>query len=173
VAVSALHALVATACLAFLFAAGARGATPPMEAAQAFFRFALSSGQLQARSAQLAREKQARPEVREFADTILRFRSSQLQALESLAAQSGARRTEPELEHAAILDNLEPLDLLGFSRRWAEVQVQALQQEIRLYRDYVALPQAMPGIAAFARETLPRLEEQLHRAMEVDSAIRR
>lgn len=57
------------------------------------------------------------------------------------------------LEHRVVLENLEPLDDLALSRRYAEVQVQALEQEIRGY--VVAGHGTDEGMKRLAAEMLP------------------
>jgi putative membrane protein len=143
------------------------------EAAATFFRFAHSASRLQWHAADLALRKQARPEVRALAERTLAFRRPQWEAIEALAARRGHQLPAlMEFEHAIILENLEPLDLLAFSRRFSEVMAQSLQQEIDLYRGYVAHPEAVPELSSFARESLPRLENELQGTREVLAATR-
>ena len=65
---------------------------------------------------------------------MARFRAEQLGRLRRIAEERGLQLPkEEEFEHKVVLENLEPLDYLALSRRYAEVQVQALEQEIRGY----------------------------------------
>jgi len=75
-----------------------------------------------------------------------------------------------ELEHQVILDNLEPLDSLELSRRYAEAQVQALEQEIGIYQAASRDPDQR--INAFAAVTLPELQQQLELARKMFEAVR-
>ena len=101
-----------------------------------FLGFAHSSAVLQERASRLAASKDTRPEVREFAREMARFRGQQAERLRAVAQERGMRLPGPEeeFEHRVVLENLEPLDYLALSRRYAEVQVQALKQEIRATR---------------------------------------
>ena len=147
-------------------------ATQPSPADPArFLDFAHSSNLLQARAAELAAAKGTRPEVKSFAQGMIAFRAEHLQRLQSLAQGQG--RTFPvvkEFEHQVVLENLEPLDYLALSRRYAEVAVQALEQELRAYRS--AASSADPALKGFADEGLPQLEQRLDAAKKVLEAVR-
>src|SRR4051794_30347197 len=81
----------------------------------------------------------------------------------------GLRTVGMEFEHQVILENLELLDFLALSRRYAEVQVQALEQELQIYR--AALQTADEALSSFARQTLPQLEQQLEGARKARTAV--
>jgi putative membrane protein len=137
-----------------------------------FLRFALSSARMQARAAELALLKQPRPEVAQAAEAMLEFRRSRLQALEALAHRAGVTVAgDLEFEHAIVLENLEPLDFLALSRRWVEVQTQALQQELLFYRAFLAQDRPDPQVAAFARDALPDLDGRLQQMAPVRDGI--
>ena len=116
-----------------------QGQTPAAEArpvdAGRFLGFAHSSAVLQERASSLAASKDTRPEVKEFAREMTRFREQQAERVRAIARERGLalRGPEDELEHRVVLQNLEPLDYLALSRRYAEVRIQALEQEIRGY----------------------------------------
>jgi putative membrane protein len=68
-----------------------------------------------------------------------------------------------------ILENLQPLDSLELSRRYAEVQVQALEQELQ---NYAAAESSLDEwVRTFARDTRPRLQELLDEARRLRQAI--
>jgi putative membrane protein len=109
--------------------AGARPVDPGR-----FLGFAYSSAMLQERVSTLATSKDTRPEVKEFARDMAQFRRQQLGNLRAVAQERGLKLPgAEEFEHRVVLENLEPLDHLELSRRYAEVEVQALEQEIRGY----------------------------------------
>ena len=108
--------------------------------------------------------------MRRFAQTAVEFRTEHLRRLEALARDYGL--TLPavmEFEHQVILENLEPLDFLALSRRYAEVQVQALEQELQIYRAAMQAPDE--ALSSFARQTLPQLEQQLEGARKALAAV--
>ena len=93
----------------------AQGQAPAAEARSVdpgrFLGFAHSSAVLQERASKLAASKATRPEVRDFARGMARFREGQSGRLRAVARERGLRLpTEEEFEHRVVLENLEPLD---------------------------------------------------------------
>jgi predicted outer membrane protein len=127
---------------------------------------------LQERASGLAASKDTRPEIREFAREMARFRGLQAERLRALAQERGLGLPGPEdgLEHRAVLENLEPLDYLALSRRYAEVQVQALEQEIRGYE--AASGAADEGVKRLSAEMLPQLRQRLEAARRMHNAVK-
>jgi hypothetical protein len=60
-----------------------------------------------------------------------------------------------------LIDNLEPLDSLALARRYAELQVQALEQETKAYESATGKNAAL---APFIAEYLPLLRQHFDRA---------
>ena len=153
----------------------AQGQAPAAEARPVdpgrFLGFAHSSAVLQERASKLAASKDTRPEVREFAREMARFREGQLERLRAVARERGlGLPTEEEFEHRVVLENLEPLDYLALSRRYAEVQVQALEQEIR---GYEAASQGTDGaMEQLSAEMLPQLRHRLDAARRMHGAVK-
>ena len=78
--------------------------------------------------------RDTRPEARSFAQAMLEFRRALGSKLEGLARERNLKLpTVLEFEHQTVLENLEPLDALELSRRYAEVEMQALEQELQIY----------------------------------------
>lgn len=75
-----------------------------------------------------------------------------------------------EFEHQVVLENLEPLDYLALSRRYAEIQMQALGQEIGIYR--AASRSRNQDIVAFASQVLPDLERQQADARKMHETVK-
>ncbi|UFN51628.1 DUF4142 domain-containing protein (plasmid) [Roseomonas sp. OT10] len=147
-------------------AAGAR----PVEPGR-FLAFAHSSAVLQQRAAALAAAKDTRPEVKAFAAGMARFRPQQLDRLRAVARERNlALPTEEEFEHRVVLENLEPLDHLALSRRYAEVQVQALTQEIRGYEAAAQGPD--DGLRRLAAEMLPQLRPWRDSALRMQDGVK-
>ena len=126
--------------------------------AETFVRLAHSSASVQARAAELAATRETRPEAKAYAQRMVEFRRSQISRLEGAARDNNAAiPTSAELGHRQILENLEPLDYLALSRRYAEFQIQALEQEMQIYGGAVNSPEGWPrGLAA---ETAPELRQ--------------
>lgn len=138
---------------------------------QEFVRLAYSSAMLQAQAAKLAADRDTRPEVKSYAATAADFRRGLLQRIEAFARGRGMPLPSgKEFEHQVIIENLEPLDYLALSRRYAEVQVQALEQEIGIYR--AASRSETKEVKAFADQVLPELEQQQDGARKMYEAVR-
>lgn len=143
---------------------------PPFDAGR-FLGFAYSSAVLQERASTLAATRDTRPEVKAFAGDMARFRGTQLDRLRAVAQERGLQPPAKEaFEHRVVLENLEPLDYLALSRRYAEVQVQALEQEIQSYE--TAEHGADEGMKRFAGEILPQLQQRLGAARRMLQAVR-
>jgi putative membrane protein len=144
--------------------------TRPIEP-QEFVRLAYSSASLQAQAARLAAGRDTRPEVKDYAASAADFRASLLQRLEAFARErSIPLPAMKEFEHQVIIENLEPLDYLALSRRYAEIQVQALDQELGIYQ--AASRSEAPEIKAFAEQVLPELRKQQEGATKMFESVR-
>lgn len=152
-----------------------RAQQPPPEARAVdsgrFLVFAHSSAMLQERASRLAASRETRPEAKEFAGEMARFRGQQLGRLRAVAQERGLRLpTEEVFEHRVVLENLEPLDFLALSRRYAEIQVQALEQEIRGYE--AAAQGADEDMKRLAAEMLPQLRQRFEAARRMQDAVK-
>jgi putative membrane protein len=138
--------------------------------AASFLRLAHSSAVLQSRAAELVASREARPEARAFAQRMVEFRREQIPKLESAARdQRLAVPSVQEFEHRVILENLEPLDFLALSRRYAEIQVQALEQESHGFASAESSPD--DWLKNFAAAIRPRLEQLLAEARQMQKAV--
>jgi len=137
-------------------------ATEPVDRGE-FLAFAHSSAVFQEQASTLAASKDTRPEVKEFAQAMAAFRLEQIARLRDAAQAEGVALPQgKQFEHRVVLENLEPLDYLALSRRYAEIQVQALEQEIQGY--HVAEQSPDEVLKKLAAETLPQLQERLKAA---------
>ena len=144
--------------------------TRPIEP-QEFVRLAYSSASLQAQAARLAAGRDTRPEVKDYAASAADFRASLLHRLEAFARErSIPLPAMKEFEHQVIIENLEPLDALELSRRYAEIQVQALDREIGIYQAASRSPHQ--EIKEFAAQVLPELQQRLKGAQTMYDAIK-
>jgi putative membrane protein len=164
-----LGVLVAVSFLCGAATAQTAEAVRPLDA-ETFVRLAHSSAILQTRAAELAAGRNTRSEARTYAQRMLEFRRGQVAALERAASENGLRiNAVKQFEHQVLIDNLEPLDFLALSRRYAELQVQALQQELQIYAGGERCPAAW--VKVFANENLPILQRLLAEAEAVRQAV--
>ena len=144
--------------------------TRPIEP-QEFVRLAYSSASLQSQAARMAAGRDTRPEVKDYAASAAEFRASLLQRLEAFARErSMPLPAMKEFEHQVIIENLEPLDALELSRRYAEIQVQALDREVGIYQAAIRSPHQ--EIKEFAAQVLPELQQRLKGAQSMYDAIK-
>jgi putative membrane protein len=167
------RALCCLSILLFLVApapayAQAPGAAAGGQAVSEFLKSAYSSALLQLKAAEITAGRDVRPEAKQFAQEMIPFRQNQLQRIETLAGPNQAVLPKSlAFEQQILIDNLRPLDFLALSRRYAELQVQALEQEANAY-------EAASGNAAAAPltgEYIALLRQQLDRARGVKNAV--
>jgi predicted outer membrane protein len=127
-----------------------------------------SAALLQERAATLAAARDTRPEVKAFAAEMSAWRHGQLGRLRGYMQEVGMRPPPLLPEHEAAWEGLEPLDYLALTRRYAELQVQALEWEIRAYEE--ATRASDPSLAALAREMLPDLRRMIEGARGAHAA---
>lgn len=166
-------ALALTIPLAFAQGQGAPAASAQTRTIepQEFLRLAYSSASLQGQIAQLAASRDTRPEVKSFATAATEFRTELLKRIEAFAgAQKIPLPNVKEFQHQVIMENLEPLDYLALSRRYAEVQMQALDQEVTIYQ--AAGRSSDQGAKSFAEQVLPDLQQQQVEARKMFDAVK-
>jgi len=148
--------------------ARAQTASPPVVNAIGFLA---SSATLRQRASALAASRDTRPEVKAFAAEEANASVSDLERLRSFARARGFDLPqEMELDHQSIWDNLEPLDYLALSRRYAEVELQALERDAQMYEQ--AGQSAEADVRALAAEMLPRLRGRLEKAKQIYEAVK-
>jgi len=126
------------------------------EASRRFVEAAYASALFQARISAIAAAKDTRPGIKALAERVRDFRATQLPELARLANASGIKVHDTlDLELRSIVENIEPLDYLALSRRYAETETQALDKEIAAYED--AARSGPPPVRDYAATTLERL----------------
>lgn len=167
---AALPGAVSTVSAQGQGASGAPAQTRPIEP-QDFLRLAYSSASLQAQAAQLAASRETRPEVKSYATAAVDFRKGLLQRIETFARENNMTLPSvKEFEHQVIIENLEPLDYLALSRRYAEIQLQAIEQELNIYQ--AASQSSHQGGKTFATQVLPELQQQRDGARKMYEAVK-
>jgi putative membrane protein len=144
-------------------------AVRPLDA-ETFVRLAHSSAVVQARAAELVTTRDPRPETKAYAQRMVEFRQGQIPKLEAAARDHKVSVPAAlSMEHRLIFENLEPLDYLALSRRYAEFQLQALDQEIQIYGGAANSPDAW--LRSLAAETAPELRRLLEQAREMRQSV--
>jgi hypothetical protein len=128
------------------------------EAASRFIEAAYASALFQAQISRITAAKDPRPGIKALAERVRDFRASQVPELARLAETTGVGvRDTLDLELRSIVENIEPLDYLALSRRYAETEVQALGREIAAYEE-ATRSDAQP-IRDYVASTLGRLRD--------------
>ncbi|MGG5819673.1 DUF4142 domain-containing protein [Falsiroseomonas sp. HW251] len=125
---------------------------------------------LQRRAATVAASRDTRPEVKTFAAEMAAWREVQLPRLRDFLSGRGIASLDMTEDQRTVWQALEPLDHLELSRRYAEVQVQALDLEVPAYE--AALASTDPSVRALAEEMLPTLRRVLDRARQVHDGVK-
>jgi len=138
------------------------------EAASRFIESAYASAVFQVRISRITAAKDPRPSIKALAERVHDFRAAQLPELARIAEAIGVGvRDMLDLELRSIIENIEPLDYLALSRRYAEVEVQALSREIVAYEN--AARSEVQEIRDYAAATLGKLRD-LNKAAQTELA---
>ena len=138
--------------------------------AQDFVEEASAKGVAEIEVAKLALEKATSDEVKGFAQTMMDDHSRSNQQLRELAT-----RKQLELsDEAGLIDKAKALVLQlrgeeSFDKAYMNNQVLAHQQAITLFRR--ASDSSDEDVAALARETLPKLEQHLQKAEQINAKL--
>lgn len=134
-------------------------------AAEAFRARAAAANAAEVEASRLALSRSSNARVRSFARRVIREQAAAARALGGAAPQADPRR-------AAMVAELTPLRGRAFDLAYARIQTEVLEQAISLHEAYAG-GGADPQLRAFARATLPRLQQQLAFARRLsDTAAR-
>ena len=140
-------------------------ATTPIDT-DTFLRMVLSSNDWEIQSSELAKAKTSNASVVQFADMIIQDHTAAAAKLkETLEKKEEAPEGLPPAaltpKHQSMLQQLGAVtDGADFDKLYTDMQVQAHQEAIALFRSYASSGQDQ-ALAGFAKETLPTLEKHL------------
>jgi putative membrane protein len=126
--------------------------------------------ELQRRAATLAASRNTRPEVKTFAAEMATWREAQVPRLRDFLVARHIASPDLKDDQLTVWQALEPLDHLALSRRYSEVQVQALEIEVPAYE--AASTSTDPAVRTLAEELLPTLRRMLDGARKVHDAVK-
>lgn len=151
--------------------ASAAGAGSVSKVGQDFLKKAAMTDMAEKQMAQLALHKASSDQVKSYAQQMIHDHSQSTQKLMPIASGEGVKPpSQLDKEHQATLKRLEGLSGAAFDREYMQVQVQAHQKAIDLYKR--AAEQADDQeIQSFAEATLPTLKEHLADARQVVAAL--
>lgn len=155
-----------------LFAVGSLQAADQVEAidTEDFVEEASAKGIAEIEAAKLALEKARSEDVKGFAQMMIDDHGRANQQLKELAQRKNLDVSDDaELMNKAKAMVLKMRDEDSFDKAYMNNQVAAHQETIELFKRGVNVEDQ--EIAAFARETLPKLEKHLERAQRINGEL--
>jgi putative membrane protein len=136
-----------------------------------FVQTVANSDAFEIQSSELAATRAGRQQVKDFAAMMVRDHSSTTQQLTTLAPAINLAAPAPVLdgEMQRKLDGLRNQDGEAFDDAYLDAQVEAHENAIRAFEQYVA--GAQPGrLRDWANSTLPKLREHLQQVQGLENA---
>lgn len=139
----------------------------------AFLKSAAEAGHMEVQGSQLALQKSANADVKQFAQQMVDDHTKAGQAVASLALSKGLTvPAEATLVQKGKLKVLEARDGASFDRHYAEsVGVAAHKDTIKLF-EKAAKESDDADVKALAAQTLPTLQHHLQSAQQLEAATR-
>ncbi|WP_028240510.1 DUF4142 domain-containing protein [Stutzerimonas azotifigens] len=152
--------------LALLFAFASSQA---LAQAESFVDDASAKGMAEIETARLALEKSQAQDIKDFANRMVEDHTQANQTLAQLASEKNLEMSD----RAMLMDKAKAMILQlrdgeNFDEAYANNQVVAHEQTIELYREYVKSGEN-PDLKQYAESTLPKLEEHLKMAKELQT----
>lgn len=143
-------------------------APPPMAVTTAavFVPTAVSSNLLEIESSRMALQRARNPEVRRFAQQMIRDHNLATRRMMAVLRRSGLPMPAPAMipRHQQMVASLQAAP--DFDAAYMGAQVVAHQESVALFSSYASNGD-VPPLAAFARQTLPTLQMHLQHAQGI------
>jgi putative membrane protein len=151
---------------------GARRASAPYSD-EVFLRNAAEGNMAEIKLGQLAEEKAAAPEVKNFAKRMVEDHTKALEELKQIAAQEGINLpTDISHKDAQTYDRLAKLSGPEFDRAYAQEMVKDHQKDISEFKRGEVAAQK-PTLKQFAQHELPTLQSHLELAQRMQARVSR
>jgi putative membrane protein len=139
---------------------------------KSFMEKAAMGGLAEVQEAKIAQQKAQAPEVRQFADRMVRDHTKANDQLEEIARSKGVQLPD-KLDKSAQkeIDKLENLSGAQFDRHYMDHQVSDHQKVVKEFQKE-AKSASDADVKRFASNTLPTLEEHLHMAQDTESVAK-
>lgn len=135
-----------------------------------FVKKAEIGGEFEVGSSRLAQDKAKTPQVKEFAEMMIKDHTDANKKLREAAKEAGLKPETATKLDAKNFDRMEQLERIAakdFDRLYMEFQRTAHQEAISLFQDYIESSAADGPLKKYAKSTLPILEEHLLKANEI------
>jgi putative membrane protein len=133
--------------------------------AQDFVNKAATSSLFEIESSKIALEKSQNPQVKAFAEQMIKDHEANSAKLQATIAESGASVTAPKTldeAHQEKLDTLRETDADNFDDEYTQIQVDAHEDAVELFSDYSedGDNEALKGFATSSLATLKQHHEK-------------
>jgi putative membrane protein len=138
-----------------------------------FVPMATSSNLLEIESSRLALRRSRDPDVRRFADRMVRDHTMATRQMAQTVRAAGLPPAPPSMtpRHRAMLDELAATPAGEFDAAYVAAQARAHDEAIALFSSY-AENGDNPRLVNFARQTLPKLEMHAEQVAALEQRIR-
>lgn len=137
-----------------------------------FIMEARPMGVAEVKMSQLARDYAARPEVRKFAEHMIKDHGDANKRLMQILRKTDiAPPSEPDAEHQELMDQLYELEGEDFDREYVRTQLEDHEHHVKLY-ELEADKGEDPEIKEFAQGCVPILQRHLDQVKNLASAMR-
>ncbi|HYD87681.1 MAG TPA: DUF4142 domain-containing protein [Vitreimonas sp.] len=136
-----------------------------------FAQAVANSDAFEIQSSELAAQRAARQEVKDFAAMMIRDHSQTTQELAALAPQINLTPPAPQLDGLKQdrINALRSASGEAFDDAYLDAQVAAHEEAVRTFEDYIASAQAGP-LRDWANTTLPKLRTHLQQVEALENA---
>jgi putative membrane protein len=136
-----------------------------------FIKEAADGGMAEVELGQLAADKASRPEVKAFAERMVKDHSQANDQLKQIAAQKGVTLpSSPSAKHEAMKDKLSKLSGDAFDQAYMSSMLKDHQKDVAAFQKESTSGQD-PDVKQFAAQTLPTLKDHLKQAESVSPKL--
>ena len=136
--------------------------------AQSFVTQAATTDMAEIEFGQLAMKNSKDPEVKKFAEQMVKDHTATAAKLKTLAAKDNlVLPTALDAEHAAIKSKLAGLQGADFDKEYGKTMAKGHDQAVALFESATQTPQVSADLKQFAVATLPKLKEHKGKAHEL------
>lgn len=148
-------------------AANQASAAQPSQPDKTFAAKAAQGGLAEVEVGQMAQQKAALPEVKQFGETLVTDHTQANQELQQIAQSEGiALPTQPSSNQQAESRKLQKLSGKKFDRTFVKDEIKDHRKDIAEFQNE-AQSGTDPALKAFAQKTLPVLQKHLQMAQEL------
>jgi putative membrane protein len=136
---------------------------------QEFTRKAASGGMAEVQAAQLAQQKAASPQIKQFASRMVADHTKANDELHQIGRQANVTLpSQPDQKEMATEQKLRGLNGASFDQAYAQEELRDHQEDVALFQKE-ATSGKDPALKGFALKTLPVLQQHLEMAQSLNS----